>query len=206
MIRALRLFAAPLAAALWTSACTTAAVIVPLEPAIVVEPAAQVLLLRSPGESRRLAAFLTTASEGRLDALHVTVVSAHPGVRQAIVRSVRAVGVAPSKIRQASGMADAGGRFSARVVAVRYHAYPPPCPPLYVVGPAADANDFDPMIGCSDLANLALQVNDPKDLVANVVVAPTDGERAAIPVARYRQFGGPQGGNGSSAAAGAPAQ
>ena len=42
---------------------------------------------------------------------------------------------------------------------------PAPCPPLYVVGPSADANDFDPMLGCSDLANLALQVNDPRDLV-----------------------------------------
>jgi pilus assembly protein CpaD len=69
-----------------------------------------------------------------------------------------------------------------------------------VVGPSADANDFDPMLGCSDLANLALQVNDPRDLVGNPAVAATDGERAALPVARYRLVDRPPDAGASSVA------
>jgi pilus assembly protein CpaD len=199
MSRALRLLASMIVTAVVTCGCTTATVVF-WEPAIVVEPAEHELLLRSSSEQHRLAAFLSRASEGRLDAIHVTVIAAHPGVRHAVVRTVRAVGVEPSKIRQVHAVAAPGGPFAARVEAVRFHAHPPPCPPLYVVGPSADANDFDPMLGCSDLANLALQVNDPRDLIGNPVVAATDGERAALPVARYRLLGGPPDGSSSSAA------
>jgi pilus biogenesis lipoprotein CpaD len=183
MSRALHLLASMTVTAVAACGCTTATVVFP-EPAIVVEPAEHELLLRSSREQHRLAAFLLRASEGRLDAIHVTVIAAHPGVRHAVVRTVRAVGVEPSKIRQVHAVAASRESFAARVVAVRFHAHPPPCPPLYVVGPSADANDFDPMLGCSDLANLALQVNDPRDLVGNPAVAATDGERAAVPVAR----------------------
>jgi pilus assembly protein CpaD len=99
------------------------------------------------------------------------------------------------------GVADAAGRFPVRVAAVRYHAHPPVCAPSLVTGPSANENDFDPFIGCSDLANLALQVNDPKDLLGNRARPPADGERAAIPVARYRAFGtGGTGGSGTSGA------
>jgi pilus biogenesis lipoprotein CpaD len=199
MSRALHLLASMTVTAVAACGCTTATVVFP-EPAIVVEPAEHELLLRSSREQHRLAAFLLRASEGRLDAIHVTVIAAHPGVRHAVVRTVRAVGVEPSKIRQVHAVAASRESFAARVVAVRFHAHPPPCPPLYVVGPSADANDFDPMLGCSDLANLALQVNDPRDLVGNPAVAATDGERAAVPVARYRLVDGPPGAGASSVA------
>jgi pilus assembly protein CpaD len=204
MLGTLRHFAPAVLAASLTAGCTTAAVVVvDREPAILVEPETHVLMLQSSGESRRLAGFLWAASQGRLDAVHVTVVGPYAGLRHAVIRSVRAVGVEPRKIREAHGPAGSGG--AVRVVAVRYHARPPVCPPLLATGPSFNENDVEPTLGCADLANLALQVNDPKDLLVNAAVPPGDGERAAIPVTRYRLFGsGPGGGTsgGASASAG----
>ena len=85
------------------------------------------LLLRSSSERHRPP---PSWREGRLDAIHVTVIAAHPGVRQAVAGTVRAVGVEPTKIRQVHGVAASRGPFAARVLAVRFHAHPPPCPPL----------------------------------------------------------------------------
>ena len=191
---------AMLAASLASGCATSTAVVVSPEPAILVEPQARVLVLHSPAERGRLFAFLHAASGGRLDALHVRVIAADPSLRRATARAIRAMGVDPRKVREVQGSAGSG----VRVVAIRYRAYPPFCPPLLVTGPSVDVNDFEPTLGCSDLANLALQVNDPRDLLGNPAVPPTDGERAAIPVARYRLFQGAPGraGSGSGNATG----
>lgn len=197
MLRTPPFVPAALAVLLSAGCTTTTAVVVPIEPAILVEREAHVLVLRSAAETRRLADFLWIASDGRLDALHVTVVGLHPALRHAVARSVRGLGVEPSKTREAHGSAGASG--AVRVVAVRYRAHPPHCPPLVATGPSFNENDFQPTLGCSDLANLALQVSDPRDLIGNPAVPAVDGERAAIPVARYRQFGAaPGGGAGTS--------
>lgn len=194
------LYFAPAALALLCAGCTaTTAVVVPIEPAILVQPAAHVLVLRSAGERRRLADFLWTAGQGRLDALHLTVVGLRPGLRRAVMASISAIGVEPGKIQEVHAPAGAGATGVVRVVAVRYHAYPPVCPPLLATGPSLNENDFEPTLGCSDLANLALQVSDPQDLLGNVAVPAADGERAALPVVRYRTFGVPQGGGSSGA-------
>lgn len=49
-------------------------------------------------------------------------------------------------------------------------------------------NSFDPTLGCSIRNNLAGMVNDPRDLIDNQAVVPSDGNRAAIPVATYKAF------------------
>lgn len=192
MLRTLPFVPAALAVLLSAGCATTPTVVAPIEPAILIEREAHVLVLRSPGETRRLADFLWSAGHGRLDALHVTVVGLQPGLRQAVARSVRALGVEPNKTMEAHGTAGASG--AVRVVAVRYVAHPPHCPPLVATGPSFNENDFQPTLGCSDLANLALQVSDPRDLLGNPAVPAVDGERAAIPVVRYRQFGATPGG------------
>ncbi|MDQ8726876.1 CpaD family pilus assembly lipoprotein [Bradyrhizobium sp. LHD-71] len=176
------------------SACNT---YIETPPVALVEPAPHILLLSSgsggtlaSADRRRLEDFLYTASYGRLDAIHVHVVGINPRARYAVARSAIRMGVAPFKVKEINEPADERYRFTTRVVAVRYTAIPPGCPSLKITSSPND-NDFEPTLGCSNLANLATMVNDPKDLLVNSAVPPSDGERAAIPVARYRAFRSP---------------
>lgn len=178
----------------------TDVVFVETPPAIGVEPASHVLLLRTgPGgglggaEHARLHDFLNAAGRGRLDAIHVTVISANPRARHTVMSAARRIGVEPFKIKGLDEFADEERRFGVRVIAVQHVAYAPDCPDLKVTGPSTNENDFEPTVGCSDLSNLAANVNDPRDLLVNPAVRRTDGERAALPVARYRSGAGAAG-------------
>ena len=183
----IRLLAAGIVAALLASCHPVAYIETP--PVALVEPAPHILLLSSSGEKRKLQDFLYTASNGRLDAIHVHVVGIDPRARYAVVRSAVRMGVTPFKVKEINEPADERYRFAIRVVAVRYIAHPPGCPSLKITSSPND-NDFEPTLGCSNLSNLATVVNDPKDLLANTAVPPSDGERAAIPVTRHRTFVG----------------
>jgi pilus biogenesis lipoprotein CpaD len=101
-------------------------------------------------------------------------------------------------VREIEDIADEQHRFAVRVVATRYIAHPPGCPSLEITGPSPNDNSFEPTLGCSSLSNLAVTVNDPKDLLINTAVPPSDGERAAIPVTRYRTFPITSGANATS--------
>jgi pilus biogenesis lipoprotein CpaD len=165
-------------------------------PAALVEPAPHILLLSSgsggaltSADRRRLEDFIYTASHGRLDAIHVNVIGTNPRARYAVARSAMRMGVTPFKVKEINEPADERYRFAIRVVAVRYTAIAPGCPSLEITASPND-NHFEPTLGCSNLANLAATVNDPKDLIVSTAVPPSDGERAAIPVTRYRAFNG----------------
>jgi pilus biogenesis lipoprotein CpaD len=165
-------------------------------PAIAVEPTTHVLLLKTrPGgvlpqeEAQRLLDFIGVASGGRFDAIHVVVVGVNPAARGAVVKVARRAGIPPSKVRELEEAADPRFRFGVRVLAARYTAHPPACPPIEVRGPVG--NGFDPAFGCSSLANLAATVNDPKDLLSNPAVPPGDGTRAALAVRKYQSGGAP---------------
>jgi pilus biogenesis lipoprotein CpaD len=178
-------------------------------PAALVEPAPHILLLSSgsggaltSADRRRLEDFIYTASNGRLDAIHVNVIGSNPRARYAVVRSAMRMGVTPFKVKEINEPADERYRFAVRVVAVRYTALAPGCPSLEITASPND-NHFEPTLGCSNLANLAATVNDPKDLIVSTAVPPSDGERAAIPVTRHRGFSGnaalsPQTGRGAT--------
>ena len=169
-------------------------------PAILVAPASHILLLSSdPGgaltsaDRRRLEDFIYTASHGRLDAIHVDVIGIDPRARYAVARRAIRMGVTPFKVKEINAPADEHYRFAIRVVAVRYTALAPGCPSLEITASPND-NHFEPTLGCSNRANLAATVNDPRDLLVSSAVPPSDGERAAIPVTRYRTFGAAVGG------------
>ena len=165
-------------------------------PAVLVEPAPHILLLSSgsggaltAADRHRLEDFLYASSYGRLDAIHVHVVGIDPRARYAVRRGAIRMGVTPFKVKEINAPADERYRFAIRVVAVRYTALAPGCPSLEITA-SPNENHFEPTLGCSNLANLANTVNDPKDLLENTAVPPSDGERAAIPVTRHRSFSG----------------
>lgn len=178
-------------------------------PAVLVQPTPHILLLSSgsrgaltSADRRRLEDFIYTASHGRLDAIHVDVIGIDPRARYAATRSAIRMGVTPFKVKEINAPADERYRFAVRVVAVRYTALAPECPSLEITASPND-NHFEPTLGCSNLANLAATVNDPKDLLVSTAVPPSDGERAAIPVTRHRGFSGntalsPQVGRGAT--------
>jgi pilus biogenesis lipoprotein CpaD len=179
-----------LLAAILLSVCRTNAL---AEPRVItVEPTTHMLLLKiRPGgqlprdEAERLVDFLMVASGGRLDAIHIVVAGYHPAARHAVTRIMYRAGVAPNKVREMAEVADPSFRFGVRVIATRYTAHAPDCPPLEFRA-SGDSNDFEPSLGCSSDANLAATVNDPKDLVDNNAVPPADGARAALSVRKYR--------------------
>lgn len=114
---------------------------------------------------------------GGLEGLHLRLPAGlPPAFAAALVRQ----GVSPRKIAQ-----DAP---PGQVLATRYLAHPPSC----AGGPLRDAaawgeNASDPHLGCALLVNLAATAVDPADLLHNAAVAPSDPDRAALPVARFRR-------------------
>ena len=178
-------------------------------PVALVEPVPHVLLLTArpgghlpPAEHRRLTDFIYTASSGRLDAVHLRVIGVSPRARYAAIRTAMRMGVAQFKIREVDELADEFHRYALRIVAVKHVAHAPVCPSLAITGPSFIDNNFEPTAGCSNLNNLAAMVNDPKDLLVNTAVPPSDGERAAIPVARHRTFAGAGTAAGSTSSGG----
>ena len=141
---------------------------------------------------RLVAALRAFAGPGRMDALHVSLPSG-PGMDGLAWRLVLE-GVVPRKIRRNSRFAGTG-----RIVAERYLALVPPCPALDLVGGAFGPNATRPGFGCASQASFAAQAADPADLLGSDAAPPTDPERAALPVARWR------GGEGARTGGGGPA-
>ncbi len=167
--------------------------------AILIEPERNVLLLHagarggiSGTDTRRLFDFLTTASQGKLDAVHVTIVGPNAGARAYAAGLVRRFGVTVTKIREVAAFADDRSRFMLRIEATRFQALAPVCPALEVTGPSFDPNDFESTNGCSTRANLAVNVNDPAELLHNGARPASDGARAASPVGRWREGEAPK--------------
>ncbi|WP_338696045.1 MULTISPECIES: CpaD family pilus assembly lipoprotein [Bradyrhizobium] len=159
------------------------------QQAIEVEQKNSVLVLQSlrGSERHRLHSFIAAASGGRRDALHIEVTGS-PRLIAQVTHEARAMGVAPYNIRLSASPLDLPARFGVRIEAITYQVHPPVCPSLSIVGPAVDDNSFDPTLGCSTRSNLAAMVNDPLDLLDNRSVMPSNGDRAAGPVANYGTF------------------
>jgi pilus biogenesis lipoprotein CpaD len=200
MIVVFRRLAPLVIAALTLSGCfsSTPVFVEPTAQAILVQPSVTMLVLRSgrsgglpSSERRRLMDFLRVASNGRVDALHVKVIGVSPYLRRTVAATATSIGLQPWNIVEIAEPADDRGQFAVRVLAEYANAIPPVCPSLSIVGPSVNDNDFDQTLGCSTRANLALTVNDGHDLLGNGAVTAADGERAAIPIERYRSFNTP---------------
>ncbi|WP_407185395.1 CpaD family pilus assembly lipoprotein [Bradyrhizobium centrosematis] len=161
----------------------------PAEQTVQVEQKRSILFLQSlrRPEANRLRCFIATSSRGRPDALHLNVIGA-PRIIAQVAHQARAMGVAPYNIRLSASALDLSTRAGAKIEAITFEAYPPSCPSLSIVGPAVNDNSFDPTLGCSTRNNLATMVNDPVDLLENRSTMPSNGERAADPLAREGTF------------------
>ncbi|WP_445219724.1 CpaD family pilus assembly lipoprotein [Bradyrhizobium sp. Pa8] len=172
--------------------CTSAAptYLEPSAQATLVQQEKNVLLLQSlrGAERQRLRYFIASTSLGRRDALHLDITGS-PRLGTQIAVEARAMGVDPHNIRLYGPFIDKRNGSAARIEAMTYEAHPPVCPSISIVGPSVNDNSFDPTLGCSIRNNLAVMVNDPHDLLDNQAVMPSDGNRAAIPVATYKTFG-----------------
>jgi pilus biogenesis lipoprotein CpaD len=191
-------FAASAALVISLAACANVVTPDPNQ-AILIEPERNVLLLHagarggiSGTDVRRLSDFLNTSSQGKLDAVHVTIIGPNAAARAHAARLARRYGVPVSKIREVAAFADDRSRFMLRIEAMRFEALPPVCPALEVTGPSFDPNDFEPTNGCSTRANLAANINDPAELLRNNARPASDGARAAAPVGRWRDGEAPR--------------
>ncbi|MDX8437725.1 MULTISPECIES: CpaD family pilus assembly lipoprotein [Mesorhizobium] len=164
------------------SGCTSSS---PVESSteIIVRQENKVLFLQSlrAVERQRLRNFIASASRGRSDAVHLFI-SGPPWLGAQIASQVMEMGVDGYNIR----LFEQHHRSAARIEAIVYDSLPPDCPPFS--GPLANDSSFDRTLGCSTRRNLAVMVNDPRDLIDNNAVRPSLGDRAAIPVAKYRTF------------------
>ncbi|GLR91098.1 CpaD family pilus assembly lipoprotein [Bradyrhizobium iriomotense] len=178
-----------LAAGLAACASTAPTSVDPASQAILVQEEKNVLLLQSlrGAERLRLREFIASTSRGRRDALHLNI-AGPPQLGVQIASEARAMGVDAHNIRLYGPLITRRDRFAARIEAITYEAHPPVCPSMSIVGPSVNDNSFDPTLGCSIRNNLAIMVNDPSDLIGNSAVRPSDGNRAAIPVATYKSF------------------
>ncbi|HEV2897181.1 MAG TPA: CpaD family pilus assembly lipoprotein [Pseudaminobacter sp.] len=172
------------------SGCTSTAPIY-VEPSapILIQQETTVLTLESlrASERQRLRVFLKKASRGRRDALHL-LISGSSRLSAEAVHQARQLGIDAYNIHLLDQQ-DAG---AVRIEAIIYHARPPVCPSYS--GPLLNDKSFEQPLGCSTRRNLAVMVNDPRDLLDNKAVKPSDGDRAAIPVATYRTFATGKGG------------
>ncbi|MGX5844990.1 CpaD family pilus assembly lipoprotein [Mesorhizobium sp. ArgA1] len=141
-----------------------------------------VLILESlrASERQHLRNFLERASRGRRDALHL-LISGAPRLGAEVVHQAKQMGIDAYNIE----LLDQHGR-TARIEAIVYHARPAVCPSFSSSLPNDES--VDQPLGCSTRHNLAVMVNDPRDLFDNKAVKPSHGDRAAIPVAKYRTF------------------
>lgn len=143
--------------------------------------------LRGP-ERYHLRNFVASASRGRLDTVHLDITGS-TSLGAQVAREARAMGVVPYNIQMSRPDLAQPIGSAVRVEATAYAVHPPTCRALTIAGPAVNDNSFDRALGCSIRNNLATMVNDPHDLLDNHVVMPTNGDRAATPVATYRAFG-----------------
>ncbi|MGG7539581.1 CpaD family pilus assembly lipoprotein [Rhizobium sp. Nf11,1] len=164
------------------SGCASPPIHVEPSTPIIIQQETSVLILESlrASELQRLRIFLGRASGGRRDALHL-LISGSPPLSTEAVHQAKQMGIYASNIQLFN---QHEGGHSARIEAIVYDARPSDCPSLSSTLP----NDVDQPLGCSTRHNLAVMVNDPRDLFGNQVIKASNGERAAIPVAKYRTF------------------
>ncbi|CCD84245.1 Conserved hypothetical protein; Pilus biogenesis CpaD-related [Bradyrhizobium sp. ORS 285] len=161
----------------------------PGEQSVKVEQKSRVLFLKSlhRPEAHRLRRFIATAGGGRPDVLHVDVTGSERLTAQ-VAHEALAMGIAPYNIRLSNLPPDHFTHSMVRIEVTTFQVYPPPCPSLSIVGPTVNDNAFDSTLGCSTRNNLATMVNDPVDLLENRSIMPSNGERAANPLARDGTF------------------
>ncbi|MBP2449484.1 CpaD family pilus assembly lipoprotein [Rhizobium leguminosarum] len=167
--------------------CTTSAPldVDPSAQAILVRQERIVLQLREPATKRqRLRGFIVSASRGRVDALQL-LIGGPPRLSAQIASQAKEMGVDAHNVLLDPSI-DQNDGVSVRVEAIVYSASPPQCPSLS--SPLGKDNSFDQTLGCSIRHNLAVMVNDPRNLLDNPAVRPSNGDRAATPVAKYRTF------------------
>ncbi|WP_027038944.1 CpaD family pilus assembly lipoprotein [Mesorhizobium ciceri] len=162
-----------------------------ISPPIPVEPPAPILIRQETAvmtleslrasERQRLRTFLERASRGRRDALHL-LISGSSGLSAEAVHQAKQMGIDGYNIQ----LTDQHDGRTARIEATVYLARPPDCP--LFSGMLPDTEFLDQTFGCSTRHNLAVMVNDPRDLFGNKAVKPSDGDRAATPVTKYRAF------------------
>ncbi|PDT80423.1 CpaD family pilus assembly lipoprotein [Sinorhizobium sp. BJ1] len=186
----LRIIALLIALAASVAGCTSTAPIY-VEPStqISVRQDATVLTLESlhASEQQRLLAFLWKTSRGRSDALHLLIRGSSRLSAEA-AHQAKQLGIDAANIH----LFDQHDRGPVRIEAVVYHARAPICRSLS--SPLLNDESFDQPIGCSTSHNLAVMINDPRDLLDNRAVKLSGGDRAAIPVATYRTFSAGKGG------------
>ncbi|RRI01529.1 hypothetical protein EH240_14650 [Mesorhizobium tamadayense] len=166
------------------SGCTsTAPVYVEPSTPIVIEQKTTVLVIKNlrASERQRLRVFLERTSRGRRDALHLLIWGSSR-LSAEVVHQARQLGIDTYNIQ----LLDQHDGGALEVEAIVYHARPPACPSYS--GPLLSDKSFERPLGCSTRRNLAVMVNDPRDLLDNKAVKLSDGEHAAIPVATYRTF------------------
>ncbi|RDJ04509.1 CpaD family pilus assembly lipoprotein [Rhizobium grahamii] len=179
-----RIIALLIALSTSVSGCTsTASIYSKPSTAILVRQDNYVLFIRrlDATERQRLRKFVATATRGRSDALHL-LVSASPRLSAEIVSQIEKMGIDAHSIHL---IGEHEGE-TARVDAVVFKALPPVCPSLS--SPKLDDDAFDQTLGCSIRHNLVVMINDPRDLLDHQTAGPSDGDRAGIPVAKYRTF------------------
>ncbi|NEI67708.1 CpaD family pilus assembly lipoprotein [Rhizobium leguminosarum] len=166
--------------------CTTSAPldVDPPAQAILVRQENFVLLLQGPYAQQRLRGFIVSASRGRVDALQL-LISGPSRLSAQIASQARKMGVDAHNIHPHPSI-DQNDGVSVRVKAKVYSASPPECP--WFSSPLGKDNSFDQTLGCSIRHNLAVMVNDPRDLLDNTAAKPSNGDRAATAVAKYRTF------------------
>ncbi|MGZ2402917.1 CpaD family pilus assembly lipoprotein [Rhizobium ruizarguesonis] len=168
--------------------CTTSAPldVDPSAQAILVRQENIVLLLQGPYATtqQRLQDFIVSASRGRVDALQI-VISGPSRLSAQIASQARDMGVDAHNVHLHPSI-DQNDGVSVRVEAIVFSASPPECPAIS--SPLGKDNSFDQTLGCSIRHNLAVMVNDPRNLLNNPAVKPSNGDPAATAVAKYRTF------------------
>ncbi len=132
-----------------------------------------------PRRTQVLIAALDAFVAGRMDALHVALPGHAASLRDALI----VAGVRPRKIRT--------GAPPGTLLAERYLATVPPCPPLDLEAAGFGDNPTRPGFGCATLANVAAETSDPADLLGNTAASNPDSQRAALPVAAWRSVSPP---------------
>lgn len=126
----------------------------------------------------------------RPEALNIFLVGASERTRQDIAAIAANYGVPDTNVRRSrpTGVAKVatGGTF---VIFSTYVAHPPECEQRVLAGAPIVPNTVDAQFGCATLVDLALSVANPRDLIGRESVVFQDGERAAVPVAAYRNPG-----------------
>lgn len=137
--------------------------------------------------------FADPAVRGAREPVHAMLANMDARTREDVVALLRRLGVARGNIEISNGTSikDRTGGLEPSLVLSRYKAIPPDCGQRVLVAGLPRDNTTDGDFGCATLVDLALTVDDPRDLLGRPGVILADGERAARPVGAYRRFNAP---------------